>query len=257
MYSGHPKAGKCLIVVVILLFVVDTELYYRHKLQHRSWEFEPLFLIPTGAWIIFFIVAASYYLLISEGRIRLFTNGGLSVAQPEDVLVGIFLGNAKWIPTGPLLNAIRNGKPTALFSEITTEGKKVSPLSLYVLDGRLYCDFDILAGQSRAPIVVRHNEIEKPLPPGWMSNNNDVALEIVDQNENPTFQMYYEGPREIVVKGIFAPPEELVFFAGGLNDSGDLVIVHTTSPLLLKELREFKLHRLFKYPRAVFPGVPN
>jgi hypothetical protein len=118
--------------------------------------------------------------------------------------------------------------------------------------GRIYCDFDMLARQVSSPIPVRHNQLGRPLPPGWMSNNNDVALEIVDQDEDPVFQMYYEGPKSIVINGIFATTGG-VLIAG--SEEFSIVPYQTTD--LPAYLETFTLRRLFKYPRAVFPGVPN
>jgi hypothetical protein len=86
---------------------------------------------------------------------------------------------------------------------------------------RFYCDFDMLAGQTTSPVVVRHNQLVKPLPLGWMSNNNDVALEVVNQDEHPIFQMYYDGPDKIVINGIIVM-SGWVFFVGGRPREGSL-----------------------------------
>jgi len=237
VYSHHPTAGNYLIAAIVLLSVVDIELYYRHEIHTRSWEFDGLFLLPSGTWILFFIVAASYLLSGGDRKIPLFTNGGLPVNQPDDV-ARISLGSGMSISVPGLHEG---------------EHIPVAPgFSCALQKGTLYCDFNVLGRRLSPLISVRHNQLDKPLPPGWMSNNNDVALEIVDQDEDPVFQMYYEGTKEIAINGIFAGHGG-VFIAG----PKDFTIVTYNSPKLAAFLQTFKLRRLFKYPGAVFPGVPN
>ena len=88
-------------------------------------------------------------------------------------------------------------------------------MTIYVQNGRLYCDFDMYAGKSRHWIVVRHNRIAAPLPLGWDANSNGNGLEVVDEKWRPMFQMYSVHPNEVVINGVFRTEDH--FFLQGTS----------------------------------------
>jgi hypothetical protein len=55
---------------------------------------------------------------------------------------------------------------------------------------------------------------ERPpqIPAGWDRNFNSQALEIVDENTNPVFQIRYDSPTQIEVYGIFVNDYPLTDF---------------------------------------------
>jgi len=125
------------------------------------------------------------------------------------------------------------------------------PFTVYIEKGRLFCDVKVFSLGSHDPITIKHNVIES-LPSGWDYNSNDRGLEIVNDAKQPMFQMYYETPTIIRVEGIIVVPP-MVFFAQGES----LVTIAFASPVLPEAIASFKLDRIFKYPSAMFQGVPN
>jgi hypothetical protein len=122
-----------------------------------------------------------------------------SAIPPNSLIVS--LGGANIGPKGRMLDAIRAGIPTLIFRSDVRAGKQVGLFYLYIVDGRFYCDFTIYPNEDISPIVIKHNQLTKPLPIGWDSNSNADALEIVNGQE-PMFQMYYDGPNKIAINGI-------------------------------------------------------
>jgi hypothetical protein len=76
-----------------------------------------------------------------------------------------------------------------------------TPIKLYVEERRLFADVTILDSPS-SPIEVRHNEYVVR-PTGWDKNSDSSALEIVDADLNPVFQMIYSSNYSILINGIF------------------------------------------------------
>jgi hypothetical protein len=133
------------------------------------------------------------------------------------------------------------------------------PFHIYQEGDRVFCDVKVYSVENRQPIEIKHNELQT-LPPGWDSNSNDTGLEVVDEQHRPVFQMYYETPTELRIQGIiFVQPAMVVMVNGEDQETFDLSVSHTPEQeaFVLQRISEFHLDRLFKYPSAMFPGVPN
>jgi len=115
------------------------------------------------------------------------------------------------------------------------------PLKLYVEKNKLYSDVEVYGGSSLSPIKITHNKVFN-IPPNWDLNSNDKALEIVDENKNPIYQYIYKTDTQIIINGIFPYPNGLML----AQESG-----FTINPRLPAE---FKLQRIFKYPKWKYPG---
>lgn len=115
------------------------------------------------------------------------------------------------------------------------------PVRLYVENGKLYADVAVYGGHARAPIELRHNElIARPL--NWDRNSSQAALEIVNENQVPVFQLMYKTPSHIVCNGVFPFPGGLIL----ANDEG--MVINPTLPVT------FRMKRIFKYPSWKYPG---
>lgn len=123
------------------------------------------------------------------------------------------------------------------------------PFRLYKEDDRLFCDVNTYWADG--VVAIRHNEVDS-FPAGWDWNSNDIGLEIVNGDKMPMFQMYYENPHTIQIQGVFASGN-IVFLA----DPYGLTSVPINSADLGQQIKAFHLPRLFKYPSAMFLGIPN
>jgi hypothetical protein len=119
-----------------------------------------------------------------------------------------------------------------------------SPVRLYVEGRKLFADVTVYGGTNAPPIKIDHNEFTIR-PPNWDRNSNASALEIVNGQGFPVFQMIYRTPFHIVVNGIIPFPSG-VFYA---TDSGTQTIFNPKGQLKFPVIK-----RLFKYPSWKYPG---
>jgi hypothetical protein len=117
------------------------------------------------------------------------------------------------------------------------------PFRFYVDNGKPYIDVTIFRDVNLPPVELRHNELVGR-PPNWDMNSDSKSLEIVNENEDPVFQLYYKNPSHVVVNGVFAIPGG-VFIA---SKSGAQAIRTQDLPT------KFPLKRIFKYPAWKYPG---
>lgn len=116
-----------------------------------------------------------------------------------------------------------------------------SPVKIYVEDSKLYADVTVYGGAGLPPIEIKHNEYVVR-PTNWDLNKSSTALEVVNESQEPVFQLIYKKPSHIVVNGIFPFPGGLIL----ANESG--MILNPTMPT------SFSLERIFKYPSSKYPG---
>ena len=124
-----------------------------------------------------------------------------------------------------------------------------APITLYVENNRLYADFKLYGGKSEPPIEIVRNEFKVRIP-GWDKNYNLEALEFVDKEYNPMFQLIYKTKSHIVIKGIFP-------FPGGIIFAGEKGARLINTSALEKDPnipRSFVLKRIFKYPSSKYFG---
>jgi len=116
------------------------------------------------------------------------------------------------------------------------------PIKVYVEGKKLYADVEIFGGSGLPPIKIRRNVLSD-LPHNWDSNKSENALEIVDENRVPAYQLIYKRDDHIILNGIFPFPGGLV-----LADNKEMVV----NPCLPVKL---ELKRIFKYPSWKYPAV--
>lgn len=119
-----------------------------------------------------------------------------------------------------------------------------SPVKVYVENGTVYADVTVYGGTGLPPIEIKHNEfVKRPL--NWDSNSSVRALEIVNENQFPIFQLIYKTQSHIVVNGVFPSPSGLIL----ANE--ERTVFMPTLPTT------FSLKRIFKYPSWKYPGQYN
>ncbi len=98
-------------------------------------------------------------------------------------------------------------------------------------------------------IEVRGGQFSAKLPPKWDMNFNSNALEIVTENNNPIYQVYYRRPDQVIVNGIFARGGFLI--AATTNGfewwTGESNVVSNLNDFY-SGLKQTGLKPIFKYP---------
>ena len=124
----------------------------------------------------------------------------------------------------------------------------VTPFSIRVENNRLYIDCNFFT-QDYGFIQIRRDSISPQLPQKWDMNTSSNALEIVNENGTPVFQLFYRRPDEVAINGVFQIGG-MVWFASdktlehfGTNND-DFIKASRTN---FKELTD-RTHPIFKYP---------
>lgn len=124
------------------------------------------------------------------------------------------------------------------------------PFKPHIENGKLFVDVEIYSKTGFPPIKIIKNELYN-LPENWDRNSNDIALEIVNENLQPMYQLVYEKPFNINIKGVFPSPSGVII-------ADDRRGVDFVSYALLQKLPvNFKLKRIFKYPSWRYQGEYN
>lgn len=117
------------------------------------------------------------------------------------------------------------------------------PILVSVKQGKLYADMRLSDSSCQPAVVLQSNRIT--LNPGnWDRNMNESALEVVDDNYNPMFQLVYLRPGQIKINGLFCTHTRIIYAS---NDG--LVMRPRNEPM------PFSLQRMFKYPAAKYPSM--
>ena len=112
------------------------------------------------------------------------------------------------------------------------------------MDGdTLLMHFTLWSGDGKPPIEITNNDFVVRTP-GWDRNSSVNALEVVNSDNVPIFQMIRKNPSNITVNGIFPSPSGLLIIAG---PNGLSVYVDKVPP-------DFVLRPIFKYPSWKYPG---
>lgn len=120
---------------------------------------------------------------------------------------------------------------------------------MYVENDKLYADFKLYGGHSEPPIEIKHNEFTIRRA-GWDKNYNRDALEFVDEEYKPIFQLIYKTDTYIIINGIFSFPGGVILAGkGGTEVISDEALKN--NPDLLKD---FVPKRIFKYPSSKYLG---
>lgn len=126
--------------------------------------------------------------------------------------------------------------------------EKVTPVMVpgvklfaYIENNVLYADTEFYGGQGHT-ISISKNTLSG-LPPKWDYNSTNKALEIVNENVVPIYQLIYKTPNHICINGVFPSASGLI-----LADE-DGMHINPKLPIPLK------IKRIFKYPSYQHPGV--
>jgi len=126
--------------------------------------------------------------------------------------------------------------------------KKAAPFSVadikifaFIENNTLYADSEIFGGKNQQPIYINKNTLSL-LPNGWDFNSTNKALEIVNENKIPMYQLIYKTPNHIEINGVFVAKGGLIL----ANSDG----IQFNPPLPIP----LKLNRIFKYPSFKYDG---
>jgi hypothetical protein len=161
---------------------------------------------------------------------------GPTFSEKADQVVVLFGGVEMSYP----LSAFKSGVDVPLplpFGRLVI-GK---PLRVYVDSGRVFVDMTIGGSHKSPSIEIKHNEFVVT-PHGWDRNYSDSALEFVDEQHHPVFQMVYETPYRIRITGVFP------FSMGVMIAEPGRTVINPKPPLP-------PLKKLFKYPSWKYKGI--
>jgi hypothetical protein len=117
-------------------------------------------------------------------------------------------------------------------------------IQAYIESGRLYVDALLYYAAGQPPLQLVHNSL-KDLPPQWDRNYDDSAIEIVDENLTPRFQIIYKNPRTVMLRGVFQFP----------RGDGVVVIEADRNRHFVGSLEDsVRIDRLFNYPSRLHQG---
>jgi hypothetical protein len=115
-------------------------------------------------------------------------------------------------------------------------------VSLYVDNHRLYAD-TVLYGGDKLPFVELKQNILVSEPQGWDLNFDSSSIEVVDERQNPVFQLIYKTQYLIVINGFLYFPGGFMF----VNEDGR-TIMNPPTPA------DYSMNRLFQYPSSLYQG---
>jgi hypothetical protein len=120
----------------------------------------------------------------------------------------------------------------------------VEVLQAYIEGDKLFVDATVYSYEGGPVVTLKHNHLED-VPVGWDTNYDGSALEIVDGNLLPHFQLIYNDSSFATVYGIFHTPHNRA-----------TVLLDTNGLTWLDPFSEEKVHmnRLFKYPSRLYMG---
>jgi len=118
------------------------------------------------------------------------------------------------------------------------------PVRLHMKKDVFLFGFTIWGGKGKPPVEVKDNEFTvRGL--GYDRNSSANALEIINADGIPLFQMIRKTPTDVVVNGVFPIP------SGGLILAGPEGLLTGAGP---DQLADFHLPPIFKYPSWRYPG---
>jgi hypothetical protein len=132
----------------------------------------------------------------------------------------------------------REYKPGA----ITVFGEKKPAISAYVEDGKLFVDAQLYSTVGRPPLRLVKNKL-MATPPQWDTNFDNSAIEVVDEQGKPRFQLIYHDPHTVFLRGIFQFENRVVV----IEEKNQRFAVGST-------LAEMETKPLFKYPSRLYQG---
>jgi hypothetical protein len=268
------------IVAGVLLAIANAALLSLMSREHRPWMFVASVALSGSAVLVVLnrpafpyvnvanaITAVMLCLILMLGGYAIWLNGGVppeSAYLPRVELrtpliqgdwtkidmgglgMSIFRKNeAEWLP----------GREGPLGQHVDSSWHRFFPVRIYFEQGKVFVNATVYSGRPNSePVVVKHNKVD-PNSTVWNIgvdwNSDATALEIVDDKQNPLFQMVFAPPTDILIRGIFVLPSDEAIIADDtltpyyfdLSADGAQV-----SPMYVKQ------GRLFEYPSSLHPS---
>ncbi len=118
-----------------------------------------------------------------------------------------------------------------------------STVYMYLDSGRLYADVTVATAPDKPVLQVKHNALITS-PYQWDFNYNDRALEVVNPEGIPYFQMIFVTEHHIVINGIFPN--------GGYNTA---FLADDEGVWPNRSISQYTQKPIFQYPAWRYPGV--
>ncbi|TVM01840.1 MAG: hypothetical protein CV087_10325 [Candidatus Brocadia sp. WS118] len=246
----HIILYACTLLVTVL--GVLSSIYFSHpNPQYFTWT---LFL-----FFIFVEISFCLYWFTKRSKSKFIILSVFSLLFIITLLAALIL--PLWLikkPPLPTFTDSINNKLEPVFS-LGTSGMSFSDVNVpFIIGGfepfkphiekdKLFVDVEIFSKTGFPPIKIINNQLYN-LPADWDRNSNDVALEIVNENLQPMYQLVYEKPFKLSIKGVFPNPSGVII-------ADDIRGVSLVSYSMLQKFpTQFKLKRIFKYPSWRYPG---
>jgi len=160
---------------------------------------------------------------------------GIGFGEDQKMALLVFGGNTQSRP----VEAMRQGADI-----VPIGGVEPMPLRVYLANGRLNADANMIDPETGAQISVRGGKVSIDGPGTIDYNYSDNALEVVDSHQRPVFQMIQKHESTLDVYGVYA-------INGG---RGGFFIADEHGVEIARELRPLALTRVFRYPAWKYPG---
>jgi hypothetical protein len=108
-------------------------------------------------------------------------------------------------------------------------------------NGSLLLDCTLYDDKETSAVVITRNEFEV-IHPSWDKNSSERALEIVNSEKQPVFQIIYESDTQIRIFGLF------------YGKTGAVVLDGNGMHPVLKKPTPYPFKPIFKYPSFKYPG---
>ena len=134
---------------------------------------------------------------------------------------------------------------TGTVSDLMTNHHSVSwgtnkVLDFYIIDRNIYVDTTLFGNDANPQVEIKKNVLVS-YPKGWDMNSDGSAIEIVDDRQNPVYQLIFKTHFDVAVNGF-------LYFPGGF------LFVDQDGRMFQNYAGDYSLSRLFKYPSSAFPG---
>jgi len=216
------------LIPVYLVFTNEKVTKYI-EMKLKSWKLKTKSIanfIMTGLFIVIIILEGFTYRkpilswISPPSKLTLEYPTYIPVNQDVSISLGI-----RGITVTVTWQALETGKSTPISG--------LPSFNVYILNRQLYTDV-IFYGDAEHPLLqIRGNEPPE-LPVGWDFNRDALALEIVNAQKQPIFQMYYDTPFHMVLNGKFPDGSGNLIYASEGGMGWDSTNYHLTT--------------IFKYP---------
>lgn len=119
-----------------------------------------------------------------------------------------------------------------------------SILSFYISNHTLYVDTTLYGGAQMTQVELKEN-ILVSRPMNWDFNSDGRALEIVNDRQEPIFQLVYKTQYSIAINGYLYFPGGFVF----VHEDGRTIMNPKIPPV------DYTFTRIFQYPSSEYQGM--